>query len=45
MEQTQKLPRETAYFFEQVTDDGQLFRKVEVHYAGSTLKDSMCNDY
>ena len=27
MEQTQKLPNETAYLFEQVTNDGQLFRK------------------
>lgn len=29
-EQTQKLPREAACLFEQVTDDAQLFRKVEV---------------
>ncbi|GBF35103.1 chemotaxis protein methyltransferase CheR [Desulfocucumis palustris] len=44
MEQTQKLPRETAYLFEQVTDDAQLFRKVDVHSAGNTLKDSVGND-
>lgn len=29
-EQTQKLPREAACLFEQVTDDAQLFRKIEV---------------
>jgi len=29
-EQTQKLPPETAHMFEQVTADGQLFRKIKV---------------
>lgn len=30
MEQTQKMPKEIAHLFEQVTADAQLFRKVEV---------------
>jgi len=29
-EQTQKLPQETSHLFEQVTEDAQLFKKVEV---------------
>ena len=29
-EQTQKIPREAACLFEQVTDDAQLFQKIEV---------------
>ena len=30
MEQTQKLPEELTHFFEQITNDGQIYRKIEV---------------